>query len=78
MRDESGFINTHHFLRISSFPSALRGRAALISIRSTAAEPGAVLEGLGGFLLLLLVWVTLHAILILHFLVRLVLNPFPT
>lgn len=54
MWDKSCFVNMHHFLRRSCFLFKLLAWAALILVRHAAAETGTVLEGLGGFLLLLL------------------------
>lgn len=78
MWDKSCFVNMHHFLRRSCFLFKLRAWAALILVRNAAAQRGASLEGLGGFLLLLLFLDTWNAILILRFLPRWVLNPLPT
>lgn len=78
MWDKSCFVNMHHFLRRSCFLFKLLAWAALILVRHAAAETGTVLEGLGGFLLLLLFLDTWNAILILRFLPRWVLNPLPT
>lgn len=70
MWDKSCFVNMHHFLRRSCFLFKLRARARWISVRNAAAQAGAALEGLGGFLLLLLFLDTRNALLFLRFLPR--------
>ena len=70
----------HHFLRRSCFLFKLRAWARRILVRNTAHETGAAREGLGGFLVVVVVtvWGCLNAILILRFLLKRVLNVSPT